>query len=120
MEEEVKIIMLNSGEILITGIEDTDPFDDTNYKTLELLYPALIIPIREQPGQIGFQKYFPFSDNSQKCEIRRSAIRTISTAVKDIARAYGDWKTQVKAQEAGIVTATQADMPRSTELNPVK
>lgn len=116
MEREVVVIMLNSGEILITEIEDTDPFDDTNLTTLELFYPAMIIPIQQQPGQIGFQKYFPFSDNSKKTEIRRSAIRTISIAAKDIARAYGDWKTQVKAQESGIIPATQADMPRSTEL----
>lgn len=101
--KETVVIMLNSGEILVCEIDDVDPFDDTNYTTLDLINPALIIPIPQQPGQIGFQKYFPFSDYDQNLKIRRAAIRTVSTAVKDITRAYGEWVTQMKAQEAGII-----------------
>lgn len=104
---ETKVIMLNSGEIIITEIDDVDPFDDTNYSTLDLHFPAMIIPIPSQqpnqPNQIGFQKYFPFSDQDGDLKIRRAAIRNVSTAVADIKRAYGEWVTQVKAQEAGII-----------------
>lgn len=107
MENETIVIMLNSGEIIITEIDDVDPLDDTNYRELSLYYPAMIIPIPaqqpNQPNQIGFQKYFPFSDQDKDMKIRRAAIRTVSTAVADIKRAYGEWVTQVKAQEAGII-----------------
>lgn len=121
MERETVVIQFNSGEIIITEIDDVDPFDDTNYKTLELFYPAMIVPVPPQqggqPGQIAFQKYFPFSDNSKKLEVKRTAIRSLSTAADDLVRAYDNWITNVKAQDAGIVPATPADMPRSTELD---
>jgi hypothetical protein len=103
MENRIIIIMLKTGEILVTGTDDVEPFDDTVIEVLKVFYPAMIIPIPQQAGQIGFQKYFPFSDNDEDMEIRKSQIATLSTPVQDIERAYGEWVTQVKAKEAGLI-----------------
>lgn len=103
MGNNVIIIQLKTGETLVCETDDIDPFDDTNIMALEVKYPALIFPVPEKPGQIGFHKYFPFSDTDQKQEIRKSHIVTLSTPLDAFVHAYEEWLTQVKASEAGLI-----------------
>lgn len=107
MEEKIIVIQLKTGEIILTQSDDTDPFDDgsgfdTNF-TIELKYPAMVIPMQNKPGQVGFQKYMPFSDYDEKMEIRREQISNLSSPQDQMRNAYEQWVTQVKAESAGII-----------------
>lgn len=103
-EEKLIIIQLKTGEIIVTYTDDVDPWYDTNIAVLKVSYPAMIVPLQNQPGQIGFQKYFPFSEQ-QGAEIRKSQISTVSKPLDSFEKAYENWLTNVKAQDAGIVLA---------------
>ena len=100
-EEYFFIIQLKKGEIIITMTDDSEPMDETNIETLTLMYPALIVPGAQQ-GQIGFQKYFPFSEQENGM-IKKSQISTVSKPVDSFIKAYDGWLTQVKAADSGII-----------------
>lgn len=104
-EDNIIIIQLKTGEIIVTFTEDSEPFDYTNIEELVLKYPALIIPLQQQggqPGQIGFQKFFPFSEQ-ETGKIKKREILSLSDPIDDFRRAYESWVTQAKAAESGIV-----------------
>jgi len=95
------MITLKTGEIIVTMTDDSEPLDKTNIETLNLSYPALIVPGGQQ-GQIGFQKYFPFSEQ-EGGKIKKSQIATVSKPLNDFLKAYENWLTQVKAADSGII-----------------
>ena len=94
------------GEIVVAMTDDMEPLDDTNIDILLVDYSALIVPMPQgqggQPGQIAFQKYFPFSEQ-KGCKIRKSEIISLSTPIDNFQKAYDGWVIQVKAQESGII-----------------
>jgi len=97
------IFQMRTGEIVVAMTDDSEPLDDTNIEFLLVDYPALIIPMPQgQPGQIAFQKYFPFSEQ-EGGKIRKADIMSLSTPIDNFEKAYDGWVTQVKAQESGIV-----------------
>ena len=104
------IFQMRLGEIVVAMTDDSEPFDDTNIEILLVDYPALIVPMpvqqgqQGQPGQIAFQKYFPFSEQKGG-KIRKSEIISLSTPIDNFEKAYDGWVTQVKAQESGIILA---------------
>jgi len=106
MGNNIIIIQLRTGEIIITMTDDSEPMDDTNIELLKVEYPALVVPLAQQqggqPGQIGFQKLFPFSI-PEGADIRKSNIVTVSTPITDFQTAYEKWVTTVKAADAGII-----------------
>jgi hypothetical protein len=116
MEESIIVIQLRTGEIIITQTDDVDPIDDTNDPMLKVSLPAILIPVPNQPGRVGFQPFFPFSDLDEEQKIRKSQISTLSEPNKQMKDAYDNWVTQVKAQEAGIVPATQMPNDLDTTL----
>ena len=118
--EEVIIIQLKTGEIIITETHDVDPIDDTNDPMLRVILPAILMPIPNQPGRVGFNPYFPFSDLGEEHQIRKSQIATLSTPSRQMKDGYGNWCTQVKAQEAGIVTAQNIPQNLDTTLRDLK
>lgn len=102
------VIQLKTGELVICETSDVEPFDDTNIITLEVKNPAVIMPMPpgadgKQTGQIGFHKFFPFSDSDEKQEIRKSHIVTLSKPLDGFVKAYEEWRTQVRASEAGLI-----------------
>ena len=103
MGDNFIIIQLKTGETIVCETNDVDPFDDTNIVALDVKYPALIFPVPDKQGQIGFHKYFPFSDSDQKQEIRKSQIVSLSKPLDAFIEAYKGWLTQVKANEAGLI-----------------
>ena len=113
-EEFYFMITLKTGEIIVTMTDDSEPMDETNIDLLNLNYPALIVPGAQQ-GQIGFQKYFPFSE-PEVCQIRKSYIVTASKPLQDFIKAYEGWLTQVKAADSGIVLPGQQPLVRGTEM----
>lgn len=108
MGNNIIIIQLRTGEIIICETEDVDPFDDTNIIALEVKYPAVVMPLPpgadgKQTGQVGFHKLFPFSNSDDKQEIRKSNIMTLSKPLEGFVTAYEEWLTHMKAQEAGLI-----------------
>lgn len=120
MQEEIIVIQLKTGEIIITETSDVDPIDDTNDPMLRVNLPAALMPIPNQPGRVGFNPFFPFSDLGEEQQIRKSQIATLSKPNRQMKDAYGNWSTQVKAQEAGIVTAQNIPQDLDTTLRNLK
>lgn len=116
MQENIILIQLKTGEIVLTKTEDTDPIDDTNFSMLDVNIPAILMPIPQQPNRVGFQPYFPFSDLEENQQIRKSQIVTLSKPNKQMKEAYENWVTQIKAHEAGIIVPNNLD----TTLNEPK
>ena len=117
---DIIVIQLKTGEIIITETSDVDPIDDTNDPMLRVSLPAVLMPIHNQPGRVGFNPFFPFSDLGEEQQIRKSQISTLSKPNRQMKDAYENWSTQVKAQEAGIVTATQMPQNLDTTLRDLK
>ena len=103
MNERPFIMQLKTGEIIICTTEDVDPWDDTNIATIQLDFPAVMVPNQNQPGSLNFMLAFPFSDYEDKLEIRKEHIMTLSRANSQLESAYEQWKTQVKAQMSNII-----------------
>jgi hypothetical protein len=115
MEEEFYfMITLKTGEILIVMTDDSEPMDKTNIELLNLNYPAIIVP-GVQKGQIGFQKFFPFSEQ-EGCKLKKSQIATASKPLQDFIKAYEGWLTQVKAADSGIIVPGGLDIARGTDM----
>lgn len=100
-EEFYFMITLKTGEIIITMTDDSEPMDKTNIEIMNINYPALIVPGAQQ-GQIGFQKYLPFSEQ-EGGKLKKSQISTVSKPLQDFLKAYDNWLTQVKAADSGII-----------------
>jgi hypothetical protein len=109
-EKKLFCIQTKLGEMIVFTTDDSDPLDDTNEAFLLVEFPATLMP--REGGQLGFQMSFPFSDYDEPMEIRKEDITKFSTVNKQISDAYGNWKSQVKAQMSGIV------VPNAQVANP--
>lgn len=107
----IKILTLVSSEMIISEVsfEELDGY-------WELKYPAVMIPIPEQQNRLGFMKFLPFSNNGEKIGLHKDKIVTMSDPISGLRKSYENWATQVKAADAGLVTATS--MPENTINHP--
>ena len=101
----IKMFKTINGEMVLTAVNDIT--EDGMYV---LEYPASVVPVPPQQAggmqnQVGFGKYLPFSDYDKEILLNPECIAIESEPNTHMLQTYEQWVTQVKAQEAGIVTA---------------
>jgi hypothetical protein len=112
----IKLIKTINGEMVLTEVKD---ITEDNMWVLE--YPAAVIQIPPQQAggaqnQVGFAKYLPFSNYDEEILLNPECITIESSPSQHMLQTYEQWVTQVKAQEAGIITAQGVPQRAPAEL----
>lgn len=104
MTRNIKLFKMINGEMVLTEVDDV-----TDEGMYVLNWPAVIIPVPPErangmENQVGFGKYLPFSNYDEYILLSIKAVALESTPNTSMLNAYKQWCTQVRAQEAGIVS----------------